>query len=152
MEALSVKLGIFASLFGVLGLLGLAVLLASVIWLVIRVANWDSVLPALLGVLLSVAMVAGGLILSPAPDYRPEPLKMPWETLLDWVGSLRDGKAEDEEPSENGETTPENEAAAAPESESGEPAAPENGEPTPPEDSEPEEIESIDVAGAPDQG
>ena len=144
MEALSVKLGIFASLFGVLGLLGLAVLLASVIWLVIRVANWDSVLPALLGVLLSVAMVAGGLVLSPAPDYRPEPLKMPWETLLDWVGSLRDGKAEDEEPSENGETTPE--------SESGEPAAPENGEPTPPEDSEPEEIESIDVAGAPDQG
>ena len=79
MEALSVKLGIFASLFGVLGLLGLAVLLASVIWLVIRVANWDSVLPALLGVLLSVAMVAGGLVLSPAPDYRPEPLKMPWE-------------------------------------------------------------------------
>ena len=114
MEALSVKLGIFASLFGVLGLLGLAVLLASVIWLVIRVANWDSVLPALLGVLLSVAMVAGGLVLSPAPDYQPEPLKMPWETLLDWVGSLRDGKAEDEKPSENGETTPENEAAAAP--------------------------------------
>lgn len=93
MEALTVKAGIFASLFGILGIIGLVVLLASVIWLVIRVANFDSILPALLCVVLSVGLIAGGLVLSPTPDYRPEPLRMPWETLLDWVVTLRDRKA-----------------------------------------------------------
>ena len=111
MEALSAKLAVFASLFGVLGLLGLAFLLVSVIWLVIRVANWDSILPALLCVLLSIGLTAGGLVLSPAPDYQPEPLKMPWEILLDWVSGLRDGKGKNEDPPEDGAPADQSEQA-----------------------------------------
>lgn len=94
MEGLLVKLSIFAGLFGVIGLIGLAALLASLVWLIIRVANFDSMLPSLICVLLSVALAAGGLFFTPTPDYQPEPLKMPWEApleaLKDQVGKLRD--------------------------------------------------------------
>ena len=45
MEALLIKFSILAGVFGIIGLIGLAALLASVIWLVIRVANFDSLLP-----------------------------------------------------------------------------------------------------------
>lgn len=133
MEALSVKAGILANLFGILGIIGLAILFASVIWLVIRVANFDSVLPSLLCVLISLGLIAGGLALSPTPDYQPEPLKMPWEILLDWVGGLRNSKPETEEP-------------AAPEGD--EPAAPDAEEPSQPE------MERMDVVhtSAPAEG
>ena len=43
MEALLVKFSILAGVFGIVGLVGLAALLASVIWLIIRVANFDSI-------------------------------------------------------------------------------------------------------------
>lgn len=95
MEALLVKLGVLAGLFGYIGLLGLALLLASVIWLMIRVANFDSVLPGLLCVLVSVALVAGGLLLTPAPkSVEMEPLRPPWEApleaLKEQTGKLRE--------------------------------------------------------------
>lgn len=84
MEALVVKFGILAGLFGILGLIGLAALLGSVIWLIIRVANFDSILPALLCVVLSVGLTAGGLFLSPTPEViQTEPLKAPWEAPLE---------------------------------------------------------------------
>lgn len=95
MESLAVKFGILAGLFGVIGLIGLAALLGSVIWLVIRVANFDSVLPALLCIVISIALTAGGLVWSPAPEIvRMEPLKAPWEApleaLKDQAGKLKD--------------------------------------------------------------
>lgn len=84
MEALAVKFSILAGLFGITGLIGLAALLGSVIWLIIRVANFDSILPALLCVLASVALTAGGLVWSPAPEVvQMEPLKAPWEAPLE---------------------------------------------------------------------
>ena len=102
MEALLVKLGVLAGLFGYIGLLGLALLLASVIWLIIRVANFDSVLPGLLCVLASIALVAGGLLLTPAPkSVEMEPLRPPWEApleaLKEQAGKLREqvGKLKD---------------------------------------------------------
>ena len=118
MEALLVKLGVLAGLFGYIGLFGLALLLASVIWLIIRVANFASVLPGLLCVLASVALVAGGLLLTPAPkSVEMEPLRPPWEAPLEALkeqsGKLREqvGKLKDigpwarffkdEEPPEN---------------------------------------------------
>lgn len=140
MEALLVKFSILAGLFGVMGLIGLAVLLASVIWLIIRVANFDSMLPALLCVLVAVGLTAGGLFLSPAPEGRAvPPLKAPWETLLEKIAALQDDKeekakdaAEDEPGSEpgdskGGETPPEMERmevvrTSAPEQEEGESA------------------------------
>nr|WP_325213281.1 hypothetical protein [uncultured Oscillibacter sp.] len=140
MEALLVKFSILAGLFGVMGLIGLAALLASVIWLIIRVANFDSMLPALLCVLVAVGLTAGGLFLSPAPEGRAvPPLKAPWETLLEKIAALQDDKedkekdaAEDEpgsEPgdSEDGEAPPEMERmevirTSAPEREEGESA------------------------------
>lgn len=158
MEALLVKFSILAGLFGVMGLIGLAVLLASVIWLIIRVANFDSMLPALLCVLAAIALTAGGLFLSPAPEGRAvPPLKAPWETLLEKIAAIKDGKEKDaadepgdepaDEPgdSEGGEAPPEMERmevirTGAPEQEDGgqesagkaEPAAPEAE--NPPED------------------
>lgn len=84
MEALLVKLGILAGLFGYIGLFGLALLLASVVWLMIRVANFDSVLPGLLCVLVSIALVVGGLLLAPAPkSVEMEPMRPPWEAPLE---------------------------------------------------------------------
>lgn len=116
MEALAVKFSILAGVFGVTGLIGLAALLGSVIWLIIRVANFDSILPALLCILASVALTAGGLVWSPAPEVvQMEPLKAPWEAPLealrdqvgDQIGKLKeigplarffkDGDAPDEE-------------------------------------------------------
>lgn len=95
MEALSVKIGILTGLFGVVGLIGLAALLGSIVWLIIRVANFDSVLPGLLCVLLSLALIAGGLALSPTPEVaRVVPVKAPWEAPLeafkDQLGKLKD--------------------------------------------------------------
>lgn len=86
MEALLIKFSILAGVFGIIGLIGLAALLASVIWLIIRVANFDSVLPALLCVLVSVALTVGGMFLSPAPEGRAAPyLKASWEVPLEAV-------------------------------------------------------------------
>ncbi len=95
MEALLVKLGILAGLFGYIGLFGLVLLLASVIWLMIRVANFDSVVPGLLCILASIALVVGGLLLTPAPKaVEMEPMRPPWEApleaLKDQVGRLKD--------------------------------------------------------------
>lgn len=95
MEALSVKFGILTGLFGVVGLIGLAALLGSVIWLIIRVANFDSMLPALLCVLASLALTVGGLALAPTPEVvYTEPARAPWEApleaLKDRLGSLKD--------------------------------------------------------------
>lgn len=94
METLALKLNVLAGLFGFIGLFGLVLLLASLIWLIIRVANFDSVLPALLCVLLSIALTAGGLVLSPAPHAQVEPLRPPWEAPLEalkgQIGKLRD--------------------------------------------------------------
>lgn len=120
MEALAVKLGILAGLFGFMGLVGLAALLGSVIWLIIRVSNLDSILPALICVLLSIGLTVGGLFLSPTPEARVEPIKMPWEMVLDWIVERRGCGQEDAEPAEDepadtgGEgTSPEEEAADA---------------------------------------
>ena len=86
MEALLIKFSILAGVFGIIGLIGLAALLASVIWLVIRVANFDSLLPALLCVLVSIALVVGGMFLSPAPEGRAAPyLKASWEVPLEAI-------------------------------------------------------------------
>lgn len=101
MEALAVKFGILAGLFGILGLIGLAALLGSVIWLIIRVANLDSILPALICVLLSIGLTAGGLLLSPTPEVRMEPLKMPWEMVLERICKLKDGAPEDDKSAED---------------------------------------------------
>lgn len=84
MEALLVKLDILVGLFGYVGLFGLALLLASVVWLIVRVANFDSVLPGLLCVLVSIALTVGGLLLTPAPkSVEMEPLRPPWEAPLE---------------------------------------------------------------------
>ena len=86
MEALLIKFSILAGVFGIIGLIGLAALLASVIWLIIRVANFDSLLPALLCVLVSIALVVGGMFLSPAPEGRAAPyLKASWEVPLEAI-------------------------------------------------------------------
>ena len=98
METLAVKFGILAGLFGVLGLIGLAALLGSLIWLIIRVANLDSILPALICVLLSIGLTAGGLFLSPTPEVRMEPLKMPWEMVLERICKLKGGVPEEDKP------------------------------------------------------
>lgn len=105
METLAVKFSILAGLFGVTGLIGLAALLGSVIWLMIRVANFDSVLPALLCVVASIALTAGGLVWSPAPEVvQMEPLKAPWEApleaLKEQAGKLKEqaGKLKDNGP------------------------------------------------------
>ena len=93
MEALSVKFSILAGLFGVVGLIGLAALLASIIWLIIRVANFDSMLPALACVLLSLALTVGGLAVSPtleAVQTGPALWEAPLESLKDRLGSLQD--------------------------------------------------------------
>lgn len=96
MEVLSAKLGILAGLFGVVGLIGLAALLGSVIWLIIRVANFDSMLPALLGVALSLALTVGGMVLTPAPEVvHMEPLKAPWTMVLERIARLREGRGKD---------------------------------------------------------
>ena len=97
MEALLIKFSILAGVFGIIGLIGLAALLASVIWLVIRVANFDSLLPALLCVLVSIALVVGGMFLSPAPEGRAAPyLKASWEAPLEalkgQIGKLKELK------------------------------------------------------------
>ena len=107
MEALAVKFGILAGLFGVIGLIGLAALLGSVIWLIIRVANFDSIIPALICVLLSIGLTAGGLLLSPTPEVRMEPLKMPWEMVLEGICKLRNGGTEDDKPAADAENSPE---------------------------------------------
>ena len=65
MELLSLKLYVLADLLGIIGLAGLAVFLLAMIWMVIRAANFDSLIPPLIGVLLSLALVAGGLACSP---------------------------------------------------------------------------------------
>ena len=83
METLALKFNVLAGMFGFTGLLGLALLLAALIWLIIRVSNFDSVLPALLCVALSIALTAGGLVTSPAPNAQPEPLRPPWEAPLE---------------------------------------------------------------------
>ncbi len=86
MGTLLLKFSILAGVFGIVGLIGLAALLASVIWLIIRVANFDSVVPALICVLASVALTVGGLFLSPAPEGRAAPyLKESWEAPLEAV-------------------------------------------------------------------
>lgn len=95
MDALLVKLGILAGLFGYIGLLGLVLLLASLIWLMIRVANFDSVVPGLLCVLVSIALAVGGLMLAPAPKtIEMEPMRPPWEApleaLKEQAGRLKD--------------------------------------------------------------
>ena len=97
MEALLVKFSILAGVFGIVGLVGLAALLASVIWLIIRVANFDSIVPALLCVLASVALTVGGLFLSPAPEGRSAPtLQASWEApvaaIQEQIGKLKDLK------------------------------------------------------------
>lgn len=91
MEALSVKAGILVSLFGFLGIIGLVALAASVIWLVIRVSDLDSVIPSLVCVVVSLGLIAGGLFLSPTPDYQPEPPRAPWEAVLDWAADRLSG-------------------------------------------------------------
>lgn len=129
MEALLVKLGVLAGLFGYVGLLGLALLLASVVWLIVRVANFDSVLPGLLCVLVSLALVAGGLLLTPAPkSVEMEPLRPPWEAPLEalreqtgklweqagklkdigpWARFFKDEETPEESGAENSEAPPE---------------------------------------------
>lgn len=93
MEVLSAKLGILAGLFGVVGLIGLAALLGSVIWLIIRVANFDSMLPALLGVVLSLALAVGGMVLTPPPEVvHMEPLKAPWTMVLERIAQIKEGR------------------------------------------------------------
>ena len=97
MEALLIKFSILAGVFGIIGLIGLAALLASVIWLIIRVANFDSVLPALLCVLVSIALAVGGMFLSPAPEGRAAPyLRASWEAPLEalkgQIGKLKELK------------------------------------------------------------
>lgn len=82
METLALKLNVLVGLFGYVGLFGLAALLVTLIWLIIRVANFDSVLPALLCLALSIALTAGGLVTSPTPNAQPEPLIPPWEAPL----------------------------------------------------------------------
>lgn len=117
MEALLVKFSILAGVFGIVGLVGLAALLASVIWLIVRVANFDSIVPALLCVLASVALTVGGLFLSPAPEGRAAPyLRASWEApvaaVQSQIGKLKELKdngpwarffKKDEEPPEDGE-------------------------------------------------
>ena len=86
MEVLSVKFGILAGLFGVIGLIGLAALLGSIIFLIIRVANFDSMLPALLCVVLSLALAVGGMFLTPPPEIaHMEPLKAPWTMAMEQI-------------------------------------------------------------------
>ena len=97
MEALLIKFSILAGVFGIIGLIGLAALLASVIWLIIRVSNFDSVLPALLCVLVSIALAVGGMFLSPAPEGRAAPyLRASWEAPLEalkgQIGKLKELK------------------------------------------------------------
>lgn len=115
MEALLAKAGILFSLFGFLGVIGLVVLTAAVIWLVIRVANFDSVIPSLLCVLIALALIAGGLLLSPTPDYQPEPPRPPWEAVLDWAADRLSGFLDrrSEEPSSEGEADGDKDAADA---------------------------------------
>lgn len=133
MEALLVKLGILAGLFGYVGLFGLALLLASIVWLMIRVANFDSVLPGLLCVLASIALVVGGLLLAPAPkSVEMEPMRPPWEAplealkeqagkLKEQVEKLKDTGPwarffqDEEEPEEVPENAPEESGAEEPE-------------------------------------
>lgn len=91
MEALLAKASILFSLFGFLGVIGLVILAAAVIWLVIRVANFDSAIPSLLCVIIALALIVGGLFLSPTPDYQPEPPRAPWEFVLDWVAERASG-------------------------------------------------------------
>jgi hypothetical protein len=148
MEALLVKLGILAGLFGILGIVGLAAFLASMIWLIIRVANFDSVFPAVICVLLSVVLAAGGLVLSPVPEVHMEPLKAPWEILLERIAGARGDRAEDGGPEDSADkdAPPEMETIDA------DPASvlePGNGESIPPEDAGPEssQPENLPEAG-----
>lgn len=115
MEALLAKAGILFSLFGFLGVIGLVVLAAAVIWLVIRVANFDSAIPSLLCVVIALALIVGGLLLSPTPDYQPEPPRPPWEVVLDWAADRLSGFLDrrSEEPSSGDEAAGNGEAADA---------------------------------------
>lgn len=103
MEALLAKAGILFSLFGFLGVIGLVVLAAAVIWLVIRVANFDSIIPSLLCVLIALALIVGGLLLSPTPDYQPDPPKPPWEMVMDWAAERISGFVDSRSPSSGDE-------------------------------------------------
>lgn len=65
-ELLTIKLQVLVGMLGIVGLIGLAILLAAVVWMVIRVANFDSLIPPLIGVVLSLVVIAGGLAWTPA--------------------------------------------------------------------------------------
>lgn len=114
MQTVTVKLGILAALFDILGIIGLAALLISIIWLIIRVANFDSIIPALICILLSLAVVAAGFVLSPAPDVGVEPIQAPWERFLNQDDAPRKKDPQDTEPGgDGGQTQPDTEGAEA---------------------------------------
>lgn len=111
MQTVTVKLGILAALFDILGIIGLAALLISIIWLIIRVANFDSVIPALICILLSLVVVAAGFVLSPAPDVGVDPIQAPWERFLNQDDTPGKKNPQDVEPDGDGGTQPDAEAA-----------------------------------------
>ena len=47
---------------GLLTLIGAAGFIGYLIWLVVRVRNWDSKIPPVIGMLLSMVMLSGGLM------------------------------------------------------------------------------------------
>lgn len=102
MEILSDKISILAGLFGIVGLIGLALFLLSIVFLIIRIARFDSIIPALVCILVSIGVIVGGLFLSPMPDF---------DAVLEKAAADRAAKAqakEDQaEDGEDGEEEPE---------------------------------------------
>lgn len=86
-----------------LTLIGAASLIGYLIWLVVRIRNWDSKVPPVIGMLLSVVMLSGGLM---------------WAAETEPPGE-RNPASESLEPAENKEDTPVKEEVAP-----GEEAAP----------------------------
>lgn len=107
MEVLTAKIGILADLFGIIGIIGLAVLLAAVVWLVICVSNFDSVIPAAVCALAAIALIAGGLMFTPMPDFGAEPAKTAQKNTPDEGSGPADSESGGQQSSAASDTTQE---------------------------------------------
>lgn len=83
-DLLFLKLRVLADLLDIVGLIGLAVFVAAMIWMVIQVANFNSPVPPLIGILLSLVLIAGGLAFSPVSGETADLTVAAW--LCDALG------------------------------------------------------------------
>lgn len=81
---------------GLLTLIGAAGFIGYLIWLVVCIRNWDSKIPPVIGMLLSLVMLVGGLACIPADES-------PKETRTDKISSKQEdaGRPEDAESPED---------------------------------------------------